>query len=153
MRHPVKIRIALYHLFQIRAVVFGLAVFNFALVWMLDESMRGIAALVDPWYHPWSYFNEPSRLLLAASFLLIGRAWSYLATIGLAGYIVVRFGYLFAIWDGTWLQWWTFLRKYEPYFVGSYESQVVLGLILLCLGIFYLVLAPLQPKHGEIVGG
>jgi hypothetical protein len=50
MNHPVKTELC--HWVQIKAMIFGFAVFNFALVWMLDQSMRGIAALVDPWYHP-----------------------------------------------------------------------------------------------------
>jgi len=44
---------------------------------------------------------------------------------------VVRFVYLFAVWDGTWFQEWEYLRTYEPYFVGSYESQVLFALMVL----------------------
>jgi len=151
MNHVVKT--GLRHWFQIKALIFGFAVFNFALVWTLDHSMRGIGALVDPWYHPWTYLNEPSRLLIAASLLLIGRAWSDLAAIGLSGYMVVRFGYLFAIWDGTWSQEWAFLRQYEPYFVGSYESQIVIGFIVLIVGMFYLTRKVLLRSRVEVVGG
>src|SRR5258705_8024715 len=151
MNHPVKTELC--HWFQIKAMVSGFAVFNFALVWMLDQSMRGIAALVDPWYHPWTYFNEPTRLLVAASLLLIGRDWSYLAAIGLCGYMVVRFGYLFAIWDGTWLEEWAFLRKCDPYFVDSYESQIVIGFIILLVGMFYLTRKVLRRSPVEVVGG
>ena len=71
---------------ELRAVIFGLAVSNFALVWTLDRRMGGIAAFVDPWYHPWSYFNEPSRLLVAGSLLAMGRAWSDLAAVSLSAY-------------------------------------------------------------------
>ena len=54
---------------QVRAVIFGLAVSNFALVWTIDQRRGGIAGLVNPWYHRWSYFNEPSSLLVAALLL------------------------------------------------------------------------------------
>ena len=137
---------------QLRSIAFGLAVFNFVLVWTLDVQMRGIAALIDPWYHPWSYFNEPTRLLLASSLLLLDRIWSYLTAIGISGYIIARFVYLFAVWDGTWFQEWAYLRKYEPYFVGSYESQVLLALIVLAGGLYYLARVVWQ-RHAEIVGG
>ena len=142
----------LRHCLQTKAVVFGFAVFNFVLVWTLDQSMGGIGALVDPWYHRWTYFNEPSRLLVAALFLLPGRVWGYLASVGITGYMVIRFVYLIAIWNGSSLQEWVFLRKYEPYLVGSYESQYLFGLILLCLGIFYLTQNILLPTHTSIVG-
>ena len=125
------------HWLQVRAVTFGLAVFNFALVWTLDQRMGGIAALVDPWYHPWSYFNEPSRLLIAASLLAMRRTWSDLAAVGLSAYMVIRFIYLFAILNGDWQ--WSFLSKYEPRFVGSYESQYLLASIILCVGVFHLM--------------
>jgi hypothetical protein len=126
-----------YRWLPVRAVIFGLAVSNFALVWTLDQRMGGIAALVYPWYHPWSYFNEPSRLLVAASLLTIGRAWGDLAAVSLSAYMVIRFIYLFAMWNDSWH--WSFLSKYEPYFVGSYESQYLLALVILCAGVFYLM--------------
>ena len=122
---------------QVRAVIFGLAVANFALLWTLDQRMGGIAAFVDPWYHPWSYFNEPSRLLVAALLLTIGRPLSDLAAVGLSAYMVIRFIYLFAIWHDSWQ--WSFLSKYEPCFVSSYESQYLLALVILCVALFYLM--------------
>jgi hypothetical protein len=124
------------HWLTVRAVTFGLAVFNFALVWTLDQRMGGIAALVDPWYHPWSYLNEPTRLLIAASLLVVGKTWSDLAAVSLSGYMVIRFIYLFAIWNGDWQ--WSFLGKYDPHFVGTYESQCLLAAIILCVGAFHL---------------
>ena len=123
-------------LLQVRLVTFGLAVSNFVLLWTLDQRMGGIAAFIDPWYHPWSYFNEPSRLLLAASLLAIGRAWSDLAAVSLSAYMVIRFIYLWATWNDSWQ--WSFLSKYEPYFVSSYESQYLLALVIFCAGAFYL---------------
>jgi len=122
---------------QVRAVIFGLAVSNFALVWTLDQRMGGIAALVDPWYHPWSYLNEPSRLLVAASLLAMGRAWSDLAAVGLSAYMVIRFIYLFAMSSGSWQ--WSLMSRYEPSLIGSHESQYLLASVILCVGVFYLI--------------
>jgi len=148
MNHSVKT--SLSRCFQFRVITFGLAVFNFILVWTLDERMRGIAALVDPWYHPWGYFNEPTRLLLAASLLVVNRVWSYLGAIGISGYIVIRFVYLYATWKGTWL--WSFQTKYDPHFIGTYESQILLGFIVLCVGLYDLSRVVLR-RRVEIVGG
>jgi hypothetical protein len=131
MTHSLKT--SLSHWFQLRFITFGLAVFNFVLVWTLDAQMRGIAAMVDPWYHPWSYFNEPTRLLLAASLLLVDRIWGYLGAIGISGYLFIRFVYLFAVWKGQWV--WTFQSRYDPHFIGTYESQILLGFIVLCVGL------------------
>ena len=125
------------HWLQVRAVIFGLAVFNFALVWTMDQRMGGLIPFVSPWYHPWSYFNEPSHLLLAASLLAIGRAWSELVAVGLSGYMVLRFIYLFATWPYDWQ--WSFLGKYGGDFIGSYESQYLLALVILSVGVFYLI--------------
>ena len=130
---------------KVRAVTFGLAVFNFALVWTLDQQMGGIAALVDPWYHAWSYFNEPTRLLIAASLLVAGRTWSDLGAVSLSGYMVIRFIYLFAIWDGDWQ--WSFLSSYDPHFVGTYESQYLLAAVILCVGGFYLITRILRHRN------
>jgi len=145
------VKTSLLYWFQPKALVFGLAVFNFVLIWSLVQRMGGIAAVVDPWYRPWSYYNEPTRLLVAASLLLVNRAWSYLTAIGIGGYIVVRFLYFFAIWEGTWH--WTYLSKYEPHLVAAYENQVLLGLIVVCAGLYYLARGLMRSRSRAIVGG
>ena len=117
-------------------IVFGFSIFNFALIWRLDRAIT-FACVVCPWYHPWSYTNEPSLLLVAAALLLFRRVWSYLGAIGLIGYMAFHFVYIFTIWEGTWMEEWAMLRKYEPYFVGSWESQYVFGFIILALSIFH----------------
>ena len=112
--------------------------------------MGGIAALIDPWYHPWSYLNEPSRLLVAASFLAMGKTWSELTAVSLSAYMVIRFIYLFAIWSSGWQ--WSFLSKYEPYFVGSYESQYLLAVVILCAGVFCLTARIWRRNIGSVSG-
>jgi hypothetical protein len=144
-----SLKTTLHDWFQVKVIVFGLALFNFELIWTLVQSMGNIAALVDPWFRPWSYWNEPSRLLLAAFLLLVGRSWSYLAAIGLTGYMVLRFAYLFAIWDGPWVLEWTYLGTHQLYFVGSYESQILLATIILSVGLYYLGRDYLRPTVVE----
>lgn len=128
-------------------MIFGLALFNFAVVWTHDQQMGGIAALVDPWYHPWSYFNEPSRLLVAALLLAVGRAWSDRAALSLSGYMVIRFIYLFANLSGDWH--WSFTGNYGAPFVGSWESQYLLALVILCASVFYLMTSLRQSQIQE----
>jgi len=147
-----SIKTTLCHWFQVRAIVFGLALFNFMVIWTIVQRMGGIAALVDPWFRPWSYWNEPSRLLLAASFLLVGRSWSYLAATGLSGYVVLKFAYLIASWNGPWLNEWTYLRKYDLYFVYAYESQILLAALVLIVALYYLGRGVLW-RGGSGIGG
>jgi hypothetical protein len=127
------------HWFDVKGIIFGYAVFNMVLLRTEVFLMGNIAALVDPWFRPWSYLNEPGRLLLAASLLLIGRRWSYYAAIGLTAYMVIRYVYLFALYGLTLSYEWSYLSKNEPYFVGSFDSQYFLALIILCSGTVYLV--------------
>ena len=38
------------HWLQVRAVIFGIAVFNFALVWTMEARMGGLIPFISPWY-------------------------------------------------------------------------------------------------------
>ena len=68
-----------------KLIVLGLALCNFILIWMAAQNQVGICYLC-PWYYPWSFTNEPTRLLLAACGLCLSMKWSYLAAIGLSGF-------------------------------------------------------------------
>ena len=57
--------------------------------------------------------------------------------VGLSAYMVLRFVYLFATWPYDWQ--WSFLGKYGGDFIGSYESQYLLALVILSVGVFYLI--------------
>ena len=81
-------------------------------------------------------------MLVAASLLAMGKAWSDLAAVSLSSYMVSHFIYLFGIWNGSWQ--WPFLSKYEQYLVGSYESQYLLALVILSVGVFYLLAGTLR---------
>jgi len=56
-----------------RSIILGFALFNFILVWLWARQERGFACVVCPWYHQWSYLNEPTILLVAALFLRMKR--------------------------------------------------------------------------------
>ena len=136
MRQPSKTPIPLI---EPRSILFGVAVFNFILIWVeaRNYAMSGVVGMVSPWYHPWSYFNEPTRLLLAAACLWLGKLWSNFVALILAGYMLARFVYLIMISSVSFAQEWRYLRQFEPYLVGSFDSQYVFALFLFAFGIYY----------------
>lgn len=139
MNRPFKT--TLVHLLEPRSIIFGLALFNFILIWVEARELAtsGIACVVCPWYHPWSYDNEPTRLLIAASSLLLKRTWSNLVAFAVGGYMISYYIYLFEMSGVTLLQEWRYMQKYEPYIVGSFDSQYILALIVSILAGFYLM--------------
>jgi hypothetical protein len=136
-----RIKTALISLLEPKSIIFGFALFNFILIWTQARSlaMSGIACVVCPWYHPWSYTNEPTRLLVAASCLWLSRAWSYVIAFALSGYMVAYLVYLFDVSGTTLLHEWRYLQRHEPYIVGSFHSQYILALIVSSFAAFYLV--------------
>jgi hypothetical protein len=100
-----------------------------------------------PWYHDWSYVNEPTILLVAALFLRMNRWWGNTIAFVLAVYLVGLFVYLLSrIQDplaglrGDW----RLIRMDYPYVVGSWDSQYLFALIILCCSVFYLARAILR---------
>src|SRR5688572_17339777 len=100
-----------------KPLIFALALFNFILIWIQARNlaMSEIACVVCPWYHPWSYANEPTRLLIAACSLCLSKGWSYVVTIAITGHMVAYFAYQIGISGITLQQEWAYLQKYEPY--------------------------------------
>jgi hypothetical protein len=123
-----------------KPLIFAFALFNFILIWTeaRNLAMSGIACVVCPWYHPWSYSNEPTRLLVAACSLCVSRGWSYAVALALTGYMIALFAYQVAISGVTLRQEWAYLQRYEPYLVGSADSQYIFAVIAFCFAIFYL---------------
>jgi hypothetical protein len=78
-------------------------------------------------------------LLIAATVLRLSKVWAYVVTLTLTGYMIGRFVYLVLVSNVTLLQEWKYLRKYEPYIVGSWDSQYLFGLVIFCFAGFYLV--------------
>lgn len=55
----------------------------------------------------------------------------------LGGYMFAYFVYLFAVSGVTLLQELRYLQKYEPYIVGSFDSQYILALIISSFAVYY----------------
>jgi hypothetical protein len=136
-----RLKSFLFHLMDARSVILAFALFNFILVWTWDRLIGGVACVVCPWYHPWSYLNEPTILLVAALLLRVNRWWGHTLDLVLAGYLIGSFIYLLSRIDdpvaglrGDW----RLIRTQYPYIVGSWDSQYLLAAIILCCSTFYL---------------
>ena len=70
------------------SLILGAATCNFIVVWM--ASAAPCMGFICPWYQPWRFTNEPTRLLVAACLLRTGRAWGYSAAIALCGFMLVE---------------------------------------------------------------
>lgn len=126
-----------------RLAIFGLALCNFVSLWRNSNEFIGIACVVCSWYFDWSYTNDPSLLLLAASFLLIGKWWSNLVSSALSVYILKKATYL--INSFGWSEWleslvrqWKITQEYETGILEIFEIQLILALIIWGLSAFYL---------------
>jgi hypothetical protein len=138
-----RLRNSLLQLLEPKTIILGFALFNVILIWIEARRLAtgGIACVVCPWYDPWSYTNEPSILLIAAAFLWLSRKWSYLLALGLSGYLWVYATRLFLISGGSLKQEWAYLQEFEPYLVGSWDSQFILAFVISCFSAFYLARA------------
>ncbi len=136
-------------LLEPRPIIFGFALFNFILIWIQARNLAisGIACVVCPWYHPWSYGNEPTLLLVAAVLLILKRFSSNAGALTLCSYLLACVLYLFRITNGALVQEWRYLRRFTPYVVGSWHSQYVFALIILCFATFYLA-RDILPTNG-----
>src|SRR5436309_10755973 len=142
-----RLKIILLYLVDIRSIILVIAVFNFILIWMWDRNIGGTACVVCPWFHPWTYSNEPTVLLVAAVFLRVNRWWGNTISFALAGYLVGSFLYLLLQMEdpvaglrGDW----RLIRMAYPYIVGSWDSQYLVALIILCCSVSYLTRAILR---------
>ena len=151
---PQRVKSILRFVFDPRSLVFAFALFNFILIWTEARNLgnSGIACVVCPWYHPWSWFNEPTLLLVAALFVRLNRTWCYIVALILSGYLVSYSVRLFLQTEGTLSQEWAYLRKFYPYIVGSWHSQYLFALVTFCCSGFYLARGTLRreavPSHG-----
>jgi hypothetical protein len=140
-----RLKVILFYLIDARSIFLAFAMFNFILVRTWDGYIT-FACVWCPWYHPWSYLNEPTVLLVAALFLRVNRWWGYVMASLLAAYLVGYFVYLVSITDAmTGLRGdWRIIQRDYPYIVGSWDSQYLFALIILCCSIFYLARAILR---------
>ncbi len=89
------LKTVLFFVVDPRSLILAFAVFNFMHVWLLASNACG-CGVVNPWYYPWSYFNEPTLLLAAAVFLRMDRIWTNCGSCILSGYLLGYFVWLFA---------------------------------------------------------
>ena len=141
-----RIKIALTTWLNPRAIILGFSVFNFMIVWVESLRMRDIACVVCPWCCDLGYTSEPIRLLIAAVLLWLGRTWSYAMACALSTWMCAYFVYLFIAYDVSVVQEWRYLRRFEPYVVGSFDGQYILAFIVLIFAAFYLT-ADLRRKY------
>src|ERR1700738_139685 len=142
-----RLKVILFQLVDLRSIILAFALFNFILVWTWAGYIT-FACVVCPWYHPWSYLNEPTILLLAALFLRVNRWWGSTAAFILSGNLIGSFVYLLSripydpviALRGDW----RLIQKYYPHIVGSWDSQYLFALIVLCCSMFYLARAILR---------
>lgn len=118
------------------ALIWGIALANFVLVYKWAHEMGGIC-WICPWYYPWRFPNEPSMLLVAASGLWVSR-WRFtkwpgrlLALGGSAP--IVYFGYLSLLSVLKNRHWIDSVEVWRM--IGIADSQIfqyVLGLVIFC---------------------
>jgi hypothetical protein len=111
------------------SLILGVALCNFIVVWM--ESATPCMGYICPWYDPWSFTNEPTRLLAAACLLRVRRAWGYSAAIALCGFMLLEGERLFtdiytrgALFES--LRW---MWEYSP-FLSPHVQYLLAGIIL-----------------------
>ena len=131
------------YIYQAKVIVFALALYNFISLWFAYIRIADYGALAPPWYADWSYTNEPSILLLAASFLFINKFWSYLSSVVLSGFVIAKAAYLvnnFGLieWFQSLFKQWEFRHEYELDILKMWEIQLVLAVIVFSTAIFYL---------------
>lgn len=131
-----------------RIILFCLAVLNFLHLWLLSPTDPRIACVMCPWYHDWSYTNEPTVLLLAAAFLLINRVWAtgFAVLFSLCVFVadavlISRYGSFQWLIDksGNWIS--DLKDPGNSSFLYEWETQVIFSLLVLGISSFYLIRA------------
>lgn len=119
-----------------RSIVFGVAEFNFVLIWLITH--RSSAACVAcPWFYPWTYFNEPTLLLIAAVALCVGRRFSYGIALALSGYLITDLVYRIWAYDLNLIE--IARQLFSPYqeIVYAWQSQYILAVVMLIVSVLY----------------
>lgn len=126
---------------DLRSFIVAFAVFNFLLVWRDAHQVTGVG-VVNPWFYPWSYTNEPTTLLVAALFLRANRWWGNVTSLVLSGYLIGYFLHLLTViydpWEGLRNDW-KIIRRNYPYVVGSWDSQYMFALAIFSVSAFFLI--------------
>ena len=96
-----RVKTALLSLLKFRAIILGIALLNFmlSLMYMRQVELESQARMREgiwPYPHHWNalaVMREPSLLLVASVFLLLGRWWSNLLAILASGRVIYTHGY------------------------------------------------------------
>ena len=150
-----RLKSVLLFVFDLRSVIVAFAVFNFALVWREAQQCMD-SAVVPAGYCPWRYNYEPIILLAAALLLRTDRWWGNVVALILGGYLIGYFLYLLSIIDDPWERLratWETSRVDYPYLVGSWDSQYVFALLILCCSGFFLARGILRWRASHSHGG
>ena len=111
------------YLTDLRSILLSFAIFNFIITWMMDAEIHFTCAAC-PWFHPWSYLNEPTILLVSSLFLCANRWWGNTLALLLSGCFISYFVHLLLIHPANY-----------PYLVGSqhFFALIVFGYSALSL--------------------
>ena len=123
---------------NLRFIVFAVAEFNFVLIWLAAHTMPG-ACVACPWFYPWTYFNEPTLLLIAAVALCAGRRFSSGIALALSGYLIADLIYRMWIYDVTLDEIARQLFSSYQEIVYAWQSQCLVSIAVLMVATFYLV--------------
>lgn len=124
----------LRYLLDLRSILLSYAIFNFTITWVMDAEIHFTCAAC-PWFHPWSYLNEPTILLVSSLFLSANRWWSNTIALLVSGYLIGYFVHILLMLDDpvTTLRYdWKVILMDYPYLVGSWDSQYLFALIVFC---------------------
>jgi hypothetical protein len=122
------------YLTDLRSILLSFAIFNFIITWMMDAEIHFTCAAC-PWFHPWSYLNEPTILLGASLFLSANRWWGNTVALLVSGYLLGYFVHILLMSDDPVMALgydWKVIRMDYPYLVGSWDSQYLFALIVFC---------------------
>ena len=125
-----------------KTIILALALYNFLVVWVEAKKWgSNLICYICPWYDPWSFTNEPTRLLLAACGLCLSMRWGYLAACVLSGFTLFEGIYLYVnlVHDGILIESWAGMWRYGMNPLLSLHAQYMLaGFIFMyaavCLG-------------------
>lgn len=114
-----------------RSILLALAIFNFTITWEVDAEMHFRFAAY-PSYHPWSYLNEPTILIVSSLFLNANRWWANTVALLVSGYLIGSFVHILLMFDNPVIYDWKLIRMYCPYLVDSWDRQYLFALVVFC---------------------
>lgn len=134
----------IFRLFHPKAVIFGIALFNF--LWVYWESLSGYLGGVSlPWYLDKEFAYTPQLfLLISASLLFFNFRLGYIFSIITSGYYIVSWGSIFYLWFSRGNTIYDLVKsinnQLEDYnLLKAFESQIIIAAIIFTLSVYYLI--------------